>query len=119
MDPIREEEIQTALSANAGTPICEDAGVDIKTAADITTPASEEEVKTSSPASTIVPVHEHRELDGEMIIVGYCFQVPFVKWHPKLEMMSKAGLTQGQYEQKVLSQGYVIFLLVLLVGYGI
>ena len=110
MTPIREEEVQTTLSANASTTICKDeAAVNINVAANSTTPIDEEEVKTSSSASTIVPVREEEEeeLDSGMIVVGYFFQVPSVKWHPKLEMMSKAGLSQGQYEQKVLAQGYV------------
>ena len=109
MTPIREEEVQTALSANAATALCKvEASVNTNVAADSTTPIDDEEIKTSSSASTIVPVREEEEeLDSEMIVVGYFFQVPSVKWHPKLEMMSKAGLSQGQYEQKVLAQGYV------------
>ncbi|CAD6582090.1 MAG: hypothetical protein ASARMPREDX12_000754 [Alectoria sarmentosa] len=110
MTPIREEEVQTALSANAATALCKvEASVNTNVAADSTTPIDDEEIKTSSSASTIVPVREEEEeLDSEMIVVGYFFQVPSVKWHPKLEMMSKAGLSQGQYEQKVLAQGFDI-----------
>lgn len=104
MTPIHEEEVENTMSANAGIPILkEEADVNINMAANTTTLVGEEEVMTSSSASTIVPNHDEEEL----IVIGYFFQVPSVKWHPNLEMMSKAGLTQGQYEQKVLAHRYV------------
>lgn len=106
--PIREDEVESTTSAIADTPfIKEEVHVNINMAAKTATPVGEEEGKTSSSASTMVPIREEEELDGEMMVIGYFFQVPSVKWHPKLEMMSKAGLTQGQYEQKVLAQEYV------------
>lgn len=109
MTPIREEEISSTTSANADAPILqEDANVGVQLAANTTAPmVDEEEVKTPSSASTTVPVKEEAKLDSEMVVIGYCFQVPFVKWHSKLEMMSKAGLAQKQYEQKVVAQGCV------------
>ena len=110
MIPIREEEVEVTISANVGThTLKEEANVNANMAAKTTTPVSEEEVKTSSSASTIVPVREEEEqqLDSGVVVIGFFFQVPTVKWHPKLEMMSKAGLSQGQYERKVLAQEYV------------
>lgn len=108
MTTIREEEVQKILPAIASTSTYEEeAGVDINMAANSTTSVSSEEVKASSSASTIVPVRGKEELNSEMVVIGYFLQVPSVKWHPKLEMMSKAGVTQRQYEQKVLVQGYV------------
>ena len=108
MTPILEEGVESTMSANVGPCFPKKEAnfdVDINIAAKTTTTDRQEEVKTSSSASTIVPVREEEEeLDGEMMVIGYFFQVPSVKWHPKLEMMSKAGLTQGQYEQKVLAQ---------------
>ncbi|KAF6221222.1 hypothetical protein HO133_002077 [Letharia lupina] len=107
--PIREDEVESTTSAIADTPfIKEEVHVNINMAAKTATPVGEEEGKTSSSASTMVPIREEEELDGEMMVIGYFFQVPSVKWHPKLEMMSKAGLTQGQYEQKVLAQEFDI-----------
>lgn len=106
MSTIREEEVQTVLPANANTPICkEEAGVDTTMAANSTTCVSDDEVETSSSAGTIVPVRGEEKLNSETVVIGYFLQVPAVKWHPMLEMMSKAGLTQGQYERKVLAQG--------------
>ena len=111
MTPIPEEGVESTMSANVGPCFPKKEAnfdVDINIAAKTTTTDRQDEVKTSSSASTIVPVREEEEeLNGEMMVIGYFFQVPSVKWHPKLEMMSKAGLTQGQYEQKVLAQGYV------------
>lgn len=108
MTPIREEEGESTMSANASTPIVkEQAGVNIKKAIDTTTHVGEEELNTSSSASTIVPIHDEEGRNSDTIVIAYFFQVPSVKWHPKLEMMSKSGLTQGQYERKVLAQGYV------------
>lgn len=109
MTPIHEE-IESTMPEIAGTPILkEEAGVSINVAADTTTQdGKKEEVETSSSASTVVPVNEEEEeLDSGMIAIGYFFNVPSVKWHPELEMMSRPGLTQGQYEQRVLAQGYV------------
>lgn len=109
MSTIREEEVQTVLPANANTPICkEEAGVDTTMAANSTTCVSDDEVETSSSAGTIVPVRGEEKLNSETVVIGYFLQVPAVKWHPMLEMMSKAGLTQGQYERKVLAQGFDI-----------
>lgn len=109
MTPIREEEVETILSASASTPILkEEADSNISVAANTTIPVGEEEVKMSSSASTVVPIREEEEeLNCGTIVIGYFFQIPSVKWHPQLEMMSKAGVTQGQYEQRVLAQGYV------------
>ena len=107
MTPICEEEVQAILPASASTSTYEEAGVDVNMAANSTTSVSDEEVKTSSSASTIVRVRGEEELNGEMVVIGYFLQVPSVKWHPQLEMMSKAGLTQKQYEQRVLAQGCV------------
>ena len=109
MTPIREEEVEVTMSANVGTQtLKEEADVNANMAAKTTTPVSEEEVKTSSSASTIVPVREEeQQLDSGVVVIGFLFQVPTVKWHPKLEMLSKAGLSQGQYERKVLAQEYV------------
>lgn len=111
MSPIREEEAEGNLSSKACTP---NPKVDVNVTANVTvdtaTAISEkEEVKTSSSASTMVPVgkKDKEELGSGTIVIGYFFQVPMVKWHPMLEMMSKAGLSQGQYERKVLAQGYV------------
>lgn len=110
MTPIREE-VESTMSANADThALKEEADVNINKAANTTVPVSkEEEVKTSSSASTIVPFYEEEEedVDSGIITIGYFFKVPCVKWHPEIEMMSKSGLTQGQYERKVLAQGYV------------
>lgn len=108
--PIREEEdVDSIMSADTGTRILkEDAHVNTNMVASTATPVGEEEVKTSSSASTIVPIREEQEevdSDDHIIVVGFVFQVPSAKWHSKLEMMSKAGLSQGQYEQKVLAQG--------------
>ena len=111
MTPICEEEVESTMSANLGSPARKEPDVNTKKAANATVPdGKEEEIETSSSASTIVPVREEEkkeELESGMIVIGYFFQVPCVKWHPKLEMMSKAGLSQGQYERKVLAQGYV------------
>lgn len=111
MSPIREEEVESTMSANACTPNPEaDANVNANMTANTATPISEkEEVKTSSSASTMIPVREKdkEELNSGTIAIGYVSQVPSVKWHPTLEMMSKAGMSQGQYERKVLAQGYV------------
>ena len=97
------------MSAKICTPALEkEAEVGANKAANMTTTPDdkEEEINTSSSASTIVPLGEE-EMNGGMIVIGYFFQVPSVKWHPQLEMMSKSGLSQGQYERKVLAQGYV------------
>ena len=109
MTPIREEEGETTMSTNDGASIPKvEANVNVHMAANTTTTDGQKGVKTSNLATTIVPVREEKEeLGSEMMVVGYFFQVPSVKWHPNLEMMSKAGLTQGQYEHKVLAQGYV------------
>ena len=109
MAPIREEEVETTMSTNNGASILGvEANVNVHMAANTTTINGQEEVKASSSASNILPVRKEEEEHGsEMMVIGYFFQVPSVKWHPNLEMMSKAGLTQGQYEQKVLAQGYV------------
>ena len=108
MTPIREEESESTMSANAATPIVkEEADVNIKKGADTTTPVGEEEFKTSSSASTIVPTQKEEANKRGMVVIGYFYQVPSVKWHPNFEMMSKAGLSQGQYERIILAQGYV------------
>lgn len=111
MTPIREEEVESTMSANACTSNPEgDAIVTANVTANTATPISEkEEIKTSSSASTMVPVRKEdkEKLGSGTIAIGYFSQVPSVKWHPTLEMMSKAGLSQGQYERKVLAQGYV------------
>ena len=108
------------MSASVGTfdPKVEAHVNDDKTANVATHANEEEEVKTSSPANTSAPRREkaHKEVDSGMIAIGYCFEVPSVKWHPQLEMMSKAGLTQGQYERKVWAQKYVVCLLLLLLN---
>ena len=108
MTPIREEEVESIKSAQICTPALEEeADVSANNAANTTAPdGTEEEINTSSSASTIVPIREE-ELYNGIIIIGYFFQVPGVKWHPQLEMMSKSGLSQGEYERKVLAQGYV------------
>ena len=112
MTPIREEEVESTVAVNVGTSTLKgDACVNANPIAETTLPVSgKEEVKSSSSTSTVVPVHKgvvKKELESGMIAIGYFYQVPSVKWHPQLEMMSKAGLTQGQYERKVLAQGYV------------
>lgn len=111
MSPIREEEAEGTMSANVCTPTPKsDAIVNANMTANTATPIGEkEEVKTSSSASTMAPVgkEDKEELGSGTISIGYFFQVPCVKWNPTLEMMSKAGLSQGQYERKVLAQGYV------------
>lgn len=108
MTPIREEEVEHTMSANIDTPdLKQEADVNVNLAETPTALVNEEEVMNSSSASTIVPNHEEVELRSGTIVIAYFYQVPAVKWHPNLEMMSKAGLTQGQYERKVLSQGYV------------
>lgn len=97
------------MSTNHGASVLKmEANVNVHEAANTTTTDGQEEVKASNSATNILPVREEEELDSGMMVIGYFFQVPSVKWHPNLEMMSKAGLTQGQYEQKVLAQGYVI-----------
>ena len=108
MTPIREEEVESVMSAKTSTPALEkEADVSANKAANTTAPdGKEEEINTSSSANTIIPIREE-ELNGGMIVIGYVFQVPGVKWHPQLEMMSKSGLRQGQYERNVLAQGYV------------
>ena len=113
MTPIREEDIECTMAAgdSTSTPTLEgDTGVNANVTVKTTIPGSEEEdIETSSSTSTIVPVRKEAEkdVDSGMITIGHFFQVPSVKWHPELEVMSKAGLTQGQYERKVLAQGYV------------
>lgn len=113
MTPIREEDIEGTMAADDGTPtptLEGGTGVNANVTVKTTIPRSEkEEIKTSSSTSTIVPVRKETEknVDSGMITVGHFSQVPSVKWHPELEMMSKAGLTQGQYERKVVAQGYV------------
>ncbi len=109
MAPIREEEVENTMSTNDSASILEvEANANVHKTANTTTTDGQDEVKASSSATTILPVRgEEKELDSEMMVIGYFFQVPSVKWHPNLEMMSKAGLTQGQYEQKVLAKGYV------------
>ena len=113
MTPIREEDIEGTLAADDGTPTPTpegDTGVSANVTVKTTIPRSEkEEIKTSSSTSTVVPVRKETEknVDGGMITIGHFSQVPSVKWHPELEMMSKAGLSQGQYERKVLALGYV------------
>ena len=114
MTPIREEETEGTMAASDGTPtptLEGEPGVNAKVTVKTTVPLSkEEEIKTSSSTSTIVPKHKEKtkkDVDGGMITIGHFSQVPAVKWHPELEMMSKAGLTQGQYERKVLAQKYV------------
>ena len=113
MTPIREEDIEGTMAADDGapTPTLEGAtGVNANVTVKTTIPMSEkEDIKTSSSTSTIVPVRKETEkdVDSGTITIGHFFQVPSVKWHPELEMMSKAGLTQRQYERKVLGQGYV------------
>ena len=119
MTSIREEEIEGTMPTNVGTPSHEgNASVNIIMKENTSTPiGGEEVVKTSGSATTIVPGHEEgkqdndQELDSGMVVIGYFFEVPSVKWHPALEMMSKAGLTQGQYERKVLAQRYVYLFL--------
>ena len=107
MTPIREEEqVDGIMSADVGT-LNEDANVNIDMASNTTASLGEEEANTSSSSSTIVPVHEEEQVDDGNIVVAYFFQVPSAKWNPKLEMISKAGLTQGQYERKVLAEEYV------------
>ena len=129
MTPIREEEVEHTMSADSGAPevkeeadvninlavnatpqVKEEADININMAVNTTALVGEKEVMNSSAASTVVPNHEEAELSSDTIVIGYFFQVPYVKWHPNLEMMSKAGLTQGQYERKVLNQGYVVYL---------
>ena len=115
MTSIREEEIEGTMPTNVDTPSHEgNSNVNTILKENTTTPiGEEEEIKTSSSATTIVPGREEGEqdkdkkLDSGMVVIGYFFEVPSVKWHPALEMMSKAGLTQGQYERKVLAQRYV------------
>ena len=113
MSPIREEDIEGTMAADDGTPtptLEGDTGVNANVAIKTTMPMSEkEDIETSSSTSTIVPLRKETEkdVDSGMITIGHFFQVPSVKWHPELEMMSKAGLSQGQYERKVLAQGYV------------
>ena len=108
MAPIREEEVESVMSDKTSTPTLEKkANVSANKAADTTAPGGDEEkINTSSSASTIVPIRPE-EQHGGMIVIGYVFQVPSVKWHPQLEMMSKSGLSQGEYERNVLAQGYV------------
>ena len=113
MTPIREEDIESTMAADDGAPtptLESNTGVNAKVTVKTTIPMSEkEEIKSSSSTSTIVPVHKETEkdVDSGTITIGHFFQVPSVKWHPELEMMSKAGLSQRQYERKVLGQGYV------------
>ena len=111
MPPIREEEIESTMPADVGRPTLEgDASVNAKIAANTAMATSEkEEIKTSGSTSTMVPIHQgvEKELGSGTIAIGYFFQVPCVKWHPELEMMSKVGLSQGEYERRVLAQGYV------------
>ena len=114
MTPIREEDIEGTMAASDGTPTPTLEGNPVVNAKKVTfnttVPMStEEEIKTSSSTSTIVPMHKEKkkDVDGGMITIGHFSQVPSVKWHPELEMMSKAGLTQRQYERKVLAQKYV------------
>ena len=124
MTPIREEGIEDTMAAGDGTPtptLGGDTGIKANITVKTTIPMSEkEEIKTSSSTSTIVPVRKETEkdVDSGVITIGRFFQVPSVKWHPELEMMSKAGLTQGQYERKVVAQGYVYFVFDMLLGYG-
>ena len=118
MTPIREEDIEGTMAAGEGTPtptLEGDTGVNANVTVKNTIAMSEkEDIETSSSTSTIVPVHKEveKDVDSGMITVGHFFQVPSVKWHPELEMMSKAGLSQGQYERKVLAQGYVYSVLI-------
>ena len=109
MSPIREEEVEhSTMSENTDAPdLKEEADVNADMAVNATALAGEEEVMNSSSASTIVPNHEEADISSDTIVIGYFFQVPSVKWHPNLEMMSQAGLTQGQYERKVLNQRYI------------
>lgn len=127
MTPIREEEVEhdtmpantdapdlkeeadvnINMAVNAAPELKEEADASVNIAINATALVGEEEAMNSSSASTVVPNHEEAELSSDTIVIGYFFQVPYVKWHPNLEMMSKAGLTQGQYERKVLSEGYV------------
>ena len=113
MTPIREEDIEGTMAARDSTPtptLEGDTGVNANVTVKTTIPVSEkEDMESSSSTSTIVPMHKEveKDVDSGMITIGHFFQVPSVKWHPELEMMSKAGLTQGQYERKVLAQEYV------------
>ena len=111
MTPIREEEVDSSSPAHASTLVREegpDVNANIAAATKISDDNEEDDVKRSSTATTVIPIHEQQqEPESGIILIGYFFQVPRVKWHPKLEMMSKAGLTQGQYERKVLAQGCV------------
>ena len=107
MTPIREEEqVDGIISADVGT-LIEEAQVNINVTSNTTASIGEEEASTSSTSTTIVPVHEEEQVDDGEIEMAYFFQVPGVKWNAQLEMMSKAGLTQGQYERKVLAEEYV------------
>ena len=107
MTPIREEEqVDGTISADVDT-LNEEAQVNINVTSNTTASIGEEETNTSSTSTTIVPVHEEEQVDDGEIEIAYFFQVPGVKWNAQLEMMSKAGLTQGQYEGKVLAEEYV------------
>ena len=107
MTPIREEEhFDGIISANGGS-LNEEAQVNVDVTSNTTASIGEEEAIASSTSTTIVPVHEEEQVDDGEIEMAYFFQVPGVKWNAKLEMMSKAGLTQGQYERKVLAEEYV------------
>ena len=105
MTPIREEEqFDEIISADGGT-LSEEAQVNMNVTSNTTASiGEEEEANTSSTSTTIVPVHEEEQVDDGEIEIGYFFQVPGVKWNGQLEMMSKAGLSQGQYERKVLGE---------------
>ena len=106
MTPIREEELFDGIISAHGGSLNEEAQVNINVTSN-TTASIGEEANTSSTSTTIVPVHEEEPVDDDEIEIAYFFQVPSVKWNAKLEMMSKAGLTQGQYERKVLAEEYV------------
>ena len=126
MTPIREEDIEDTMAADDGTRTSTlegNSGVNANFTVNTAIPMSEkEEIKTPSSTSTIVPVRKETEKDVDVdsgtITIGHFSQVPSVKWHPELEMMSKAGLTQKQYERKVLEQGYVDAAFDILLGYG-
>ena len=108
LTPIREDEVEGTMSASVATPVLkEDADINITVVANATAPPGEDEVKTSNSANTTVPVRKKEEVERGTIIMGCFFQVPSIAWHSKLEMMSKPGLTQGEYERQVLAQGYV------------
>ena len=104
MTPIREEEHFDGIISADGGGLSEEAQVNINVTSNTSASIGEEEITTSSTSTTIVPVHEEEQVDDGEIEMAYFFQVPSVKWNARLEMMSKAGLTQGQYERKVLAE---------------